>query len=123
MGMYQSIGTASANAVDRVMAALVSGLELEFGRGAGEALAHRFLEAEEADFRWDARIEERWIGAYESPDGEEYELDRIAICGRLDGKCFCATMIVDGEGQAHGMVGCRQFRSLVRARDAMLDAH
>ena len=47
MGMYQSIGTAS----DRVMATLMAGLELEFGRGAGEALAHRFLEAEETDFR------------------------------------------------------------------------
>ncbi|MCG7349435.1 hypothetical protein [Sphingomonas sp. ACRSK] len=119
MDMSQSIGTAS----DRVMAALVSGLELEFGRGAGEALAHRFLEAEEADFRWDARGEERWIGAYESIDNEEFELDRIAICGRLDGKWFCATMLVDGDGNTHGMMGCRQFRSLVRARDAMLDAH
>lgn len=118
MGMYQSIGTAS----NRVMAALVSGLEVEFGRGAGEALAHRFLDAEEADFRWDARVEERWIGAYESPD-EDFELDRIAICGRLDGKWFCATMLVDGEGQAHGMMGCRTYRSLVRARDAMLSAH
>jgi hypothetical protein len=123
MDMSQSIGTASANVVDRVMAALVSGLELEFGRGVGEALAHRFLEAEEADFRWDARIEERWIGAYESSDDEEFELDRIAICGRLDGKWFCATMLVDGDGNAHGMMGCRQFRSLVRARDAMLHAH
>ena len=119
MSMYQSIGTASTY----VMEALVAGLELEFGRGAGEALAHRFLVAEEADFRWDARIEERWIGAYESPDGEEHELDRIAICGRLDGKWFCATMLVDGEGQAHGMMGCRQVRSLARARDAMLHAH
>lgn len=123
MGIYQSIGTAAANGDDRVMAALVSGLELEFGRGAGEALAHRFLEAEEADFRWDARIEQRWIGAYERSDGEEYELDRIAICGRLDGKWFCATMIVDGDGQAHGMVGFRQFTSRVGARDAMLHAH
>lgn len=119
MSMYRSIGTAS----DRVMAALISGLELEFGRGAGEALAHRFLEAEEADFRWDARVEERWIGAYESPGDEEVELDRIAICGRLDGKWFCATMLVDGNGNAHGMMACRQFRSLVRARDAMLHAH
>ncbi|MBV2147509.1 hypothetical protein KRZ98_04310 [Sphingobium sp. AS12] len=119
MSMYQSIGTAS----DRVMAALISGLELEFGRGAGEALAHRFLEAEEADFRWDARVEERWIGTYESADDEDFELDRIAICGRLDGKWFCATMLVNGDGQAHGMMGCRQFRSLVRARDAMLHAH
>jgi hypothetical protein len=119
MDMSQSIGTAS----DRVMAALVSGLELEFGRGVGEELAHRFLEAEEADFRWDARVEERWIGSYESADNEEFELDRIAICGRLDGKWFCATMLVDGDGQAHGMMGCRTFRSLVRARDAMLHAH
>lgn len=120
MSMYQSIGTAS----DHVMAALVSGLELEFGRGAGEALAHRFLEAEEADFRWDARVEERWIGAYESADDDEdFELDRIAICGQLDGKWFCATMLVDGDGQAHGMMGCRTLRSLARARDAMLHAH
>ncbi|WP_449470564.1 hypothetical protein [Sphingobium chungangianum] len=121
MSMDQSIGTAS----DRVMAALVSGLELEFGRGAGEELAHRFLAAEEADFRWDARVEERWIAAYESPDDEEFELDRIAIYGRLDGNWFCATMLVDGDGdgEAHGILGCRLFRSLARARDAMLHAH
>lgn len=123
MSIYQSIGTASANVVDRVMAALVSGLELEFGRGAGAALAHRFLDAEEADFRWDARVEERWIGTYEGIEDEGLALDRIAICGRLDGNWFCAVMLVDGDGQAHGMMGCRQFRSLVRARDAMLHAH
>lgn len=123
MSIYQSIGTASANVVDRVMAALVSGLELEFGRGAGTALAHRFLDAEEADFRWDARVEERWIGTYEGIEDEGLALDRIAICGRLDGNWFCAVMLVDGDGQAHGMMGCRQFRSLVRARDAMLHAH
>jgi len=119
MSMYQTIGTAS----DRVMEALVAGLELEFGRGGGKALAHRFLEAEDADFRWDARLEERWLGAYESFDDEDVELDRIACLGRLDGKWFCATMLVDGDGQAHGMMGCRTFRSLVRARDAMLHAH
>ncbi|WP_272800070.1 hypothetical protein [Sphingobium sp. AntQ-1] len=123
MSIYQSIGTASAKVVDRVMVALVSGLELEFGRGAGAALAHRFLDAEEADFRWDARVEERWIGTYEGMDDDGLELDRIAICGRLDGSWFCAIMLVDGDGQAHGMMGCRQFRSLVTARDAMLHAH
>ncbi|MEG8221341.1 hypothetical protein OSJ57_11995 [Sphingomonas sp. HH69] len=123
MSIYHSIGTASANVVDRVMAALVSGLELEFGRGAGAALAHRFLDAEEADFRWDARVEERWIGTYEGIEDDRLALDRIAICGRLDGNWFCAVMLVDGDGQAHGMMGCRQFRSLVRARDAMLHAH
>ena len=87
------------------------------------SIGHRFLEAEEADFRWDARVDERWIGAYESIDDAEFEVDRIAICGQLDGQWFCATMLVDGDGQARGMMGCRQFRSLVRAREAMLHAH
>ncbi|MGY4398824.1 hypothetical protein ACVWZA_004034 [Sphingomonas sp. UYAg733] len=114
MNMMQSIGTAS----DRVMAALLSGLEIEFGRGAGEALAQRFLEAEEVDFHWDARVQERWIGAYASVDEEDLELDRVAIVGRLDGKWFVAVMIVDGDGNAHGMMGKRRFRGRVQAQQA-----
>ena len=114
MSMMQSIGVAS----DRVMAALISGLEIEFGRGAGEALAHRFLDAEEVDFLWDARLQERWIGAYASVDEEEIELDRVAIIGRLDGKWFVAVMIVDGDGNAHGMMGKRTFGSEREAREA-----
>ena len=123
MSMYQSIGTAAATATDRVMEALVAGLEMKFGRGAVEALARRFLEAEEADSRWDARVDERWIGAYKSLDDEDLELDRVAICGRLDGRWFCATMLVDGDGEAHGKMGYREFRSQATARDAMLHAH
>ena len=117
MTMIQSIGTAS----DRVMAALISGLEIEFGRGAGEALAHRFLEAEEADFHWDARVEERWIGAYESTDDDEFELDRVAIFGRIDGKWFVAVMIVDGDGNAQGMMGKRVFGRQGDARKAFAE--
>jgi hypothetical protein len=113
MTMVQSIAAAS----DRVMAALISGLEIEFGRGAGEALAHRFLEAEESDFYWDARVQERWIGAYESVDDDAFELDRIAIFGRLDGRWFVAVMIVDGDGNAQGMMGKRTFG---RERDARM---
>lgn len=112
MSMIQSIGGAS----DRVMAALISGLELEFGRGAGEALAHRFLEAEEVDFHWDARISERWIGSYECLEDDDLELDRIRIFGRLDGEWFVAVMIVDGDGKAHGMMGKRIFK---REREAV----
>jgi hypothetical protein len=118
MTMIQSIGTAS----DRVMAALISGLEIEFGRGAGEALAHRFLEAEESDFHWDARVEERWIGAYDSVDDDEYELDRVAIFGRIDGRWFVAVMIVDGEGNAQGMMGKRIFGCETDARKAFAAA-
>ena len=118
MANYQPISVAA----DRVMAALVAGLQIEFGLGAGEALAYRFLEAEETDFHWDARIEERWIGAYESLDDDEFELDRVRILGRLDGRWFVAVMIIDGEGRPHGMMGRRDFRRASDARKAFTDA-
>ena len=115
---------------DRVMAALVAGLEREFGRGAGAALAERFLDAEETDFLWDARLSERWLGSYpghentggiDAGDGESDEdpmLDRVAICGRIDGRHFVATVIVDGDGNAHGTLGRRNFESEKAARSA-----
>jgi len=118
MGMFQPISMAP----DRVMAALVSGLEIEFGHGVGEALAHRFLEAEETDFLWDARDQERWIGAYESTDEDEIDLDRVRIFGRLDGRWFVAVMIVDGDGNAHGVMGKREFGRRKQALAAFADA-
>jgi hypothetical protein len=114
MTMFQPIGQAT----DRVMAALISGLELEFGSLAAEGLAQRFLAAEDSDFHWDARDQERWLGAYECADGQELELDRVAIYGFLDGEWFAACVIIDGDEQAHGMVSRRTFRSQRQARRA-----
>jgi len=118
MTMVQPVGMTS----DRVMAALIAGLEIEFGRDAGEGLARHFLEAEEVDYRWDARRTERWLGRYEGGDDDDLMLDRVAICGQLDGKWFAATMIVDGDGRAHGMLGCRSFPGQSVARMAMATA-
>ena len=118
MTMFQPILVAS----DRVMAALVSGLEIEFGHGVGKALAQRFLEAEESDFLWDARLQERWIGTYECPDDEEIELDRVRIFGRLDGRWFVAVTIVDGDGNPHGLMGKREFGRRHQALAAFADA-
>ena len=119
MTTMESIGTAS----DRVLATLVAGLEQEFGRGAGEALAHRFLEAEDADFAWEARTEERWLGTYCGLDEDEIALDRVAICGRLAGRWYMSVMLVDGDGVAHGMLGKRLCRTRKAAREAMALAH
>ena len=119
MTMFQPVGIVS----DRVMATLVAGLEIEFGHGAGEALAQRFLEAEESDFLWDARLSERWLGTYESADEEDFELDRVAIMGRLDGRWFVAVSIVDGDGNAHGLMGRRNFRSERAAHEAFAVTH
>jgi hypothetical protein len=111
-----------SESTDRVMARLIAGLQIEFGCRAAEGLAHHFLEAEEVDFHWDARISERWLGAYQAQDDDELELDRVSIMGRLDGRWFIATCIVDGDGNAHGMLGCRDFRSESVARKAYSDA-
>lgn len=115
MTMVQAIGAAS----DRVVATLVAGLESEFGRGAGAALAQRFLEAEECDFVWEARISERWLGAYSSDDDEDFELDRVGVAGRLDGRWFVAVSIVDGDGNAHGLMGRRSVESESQARETL----
>ncbi len=103
---------------NRVLERLVAGLELEFGRGAGEALAARFLDAEESDFVWEARMCERWLGAWETEGDEALELDRVAVLGWLDGTWFAGVSIVDGEGRAHGLVARRACPSEREAREA-----
>ncbi len=119
MTMVQSVGTAG----DRVMAVLVAGLEIEFGRGAGEALAEHFLKAEESDFLWAARMAERWLGAYESIDAEGLDLDRIAIIGRC-GRCwFVGVSIVDGDGNPQGLISRRRFNSEREARETFAATH
>jgi len=114
MGVLEPVSVAS----DRVMATLVAGLELEFGRGAAEGLAKRFLEAEECDFSWEARVEERWLGACGMAEEGDIELDRIAILGLLEGRWFVATCIVDGDEMPHGMIGRRLFTTREDAADA-----
>lgn len=119
MAQVQQVSVAS----DRVMAALIAGLECEFGRGAGEALASRFLAAEESDFCWEARVSERWLGfCGRHHDEVDLELDRVQIIGFLDGQWFVATVIVDGDGNPHGMTARREFTRESDARAVFADA-
>jgi hypothetical protein len=118
MGTAQSIGEAT----DGVLAALVAGLEIEFGRGAVAALAHHIMAAEEADFLWEMRCDERWLGGYESLDEEQIELDRVAIIGRCDGRWFVATMVVNGNGRVQDVLGRRDYRDQSEARNAFMEA-
>lgn len=69
---------AIAAATDGVFNRLVAGLETEFGTRAAEGLARHFVEAEAADFYWDARSRERWLGSYECLDDDtDAVLDRV----------------------------------------------
>lgn len=58
MGMVEGAGAAS----DREMNASSACLEWPSGHDADEALAHRFLAAGEAAFRWNTGGKERWAG-------------------------------------------------------------
>lgn len=118
MTMIHPISVAS----DRTMAALVFTLDIEFGPGAGAALAHRYFDAEQSDFHWQARVRERWIGAFESPDDDGRELDRVRILGTLNDVWFVAVMSVDGDGNAHDMTGKNAFGRADDARKAFADA-
>jgi hypothetical protein len=68
--------------------ALVEALRAEFG----SLWADRILEAEAADFMWDARVSERYLGQQIGWDQDEEEapeeLSRVAITAVVDGDCF-----------------------------------
>ena len=101
-----AIGKASDQVFDR----LVSGLQATFGRNAAEGLARHFIEAEGADFYWEARDRERWLGAYESLEEEaEDALDRVAVLGFLDGRYYVAVLLLEPAGGIDALLGLRQF--------------
>ena len=107
---------------DRITQALVAELETEFGQDAGAALAKHFLAAEESDFLWEARQQERWLGAYASIENDDLELDRVVIIGRIAGRWFVAQILIDGDGHAHAMLGRCDFRHAGAARKAFANA-
>ncbi len=108
---------------ERTFERLVAGLQIEFGMAAAEGLARQFIEAEDADFYWDARIAERWLGTYVSLEDEEEMLDRIAVTGELDGQHFVAVMIAADRKYVQAMLGLRRFESAEEAREAFEIAH
>ncbi|GAC1582400.1 MAG: hypothetical protein NVS3B5_16800 [Sphingomicrobium sp.] len=111
---YQTIGMAS----DRVLHSLATGSGIEDRRTLGDVINRHILAAEEADFYWDGRLKERWLGANCSADGDEIELDRVAIVGRIDGRWFATISIIDGDGMPHGMTSRRTFHTRREAEKA-----
>lgn len=89
---------------------LLAGIETQFGHVGSVEIAGRFLAAELADFHWESRVAERWLGAYESSEDEEIELDRVAILGKLQGVWFIAVCLVDGNGAVHTIDNLRLMR-------------
>lgn len=114
---------ASKDSADSVFQRLVAGLRTEFGDTAAEGLARVFVDAEAADFYWDARRDLRWLGSYESPDPDDDELlERVAVSGLLDGRFYVAVLVVDVDDGVHAMLGLRRFGSREEADQAFAQA-
>jgi hypothetical protein len=96
---YQTIGMVS----NRVLHNLATGSEIKARCTTGGAIDRYILAAEEADFHWDARLKERWLGAYSSVDDDDSDLDRVAIIGRFDGLWFAAISIINSDGMPRAM--------------------
>jgi len=103
--------------------ALIAGLQAEYGRTESVTIAAHFLMSEWADFHWDSRVAERHIGAYESLDDEDSELDRVAIMGRLRDTWFVATCLVDGSGGVHELHDLKLMPGEKEAETAFSEMH
>jgi hypothetical protein len=118
------LGCTTSGAADRVFDRLVAGLEIEFGSAAAEGLARIFIEAEGAEFYWEAREKQRWLGGYESLEEEGGEwLDRVAVTGFLGGQFYLAVLVVDGFGAVQALLGVRRFADRIAAEGALAKAH
>ena len=107
-------------------ARLVEGLSMEFGCADIGALARRILDSERADFHWDARVQEHYLGQHFALDfGDEDSSDdvaRIAILSFLDGRWHAGVCLVDGDGCAIDLLWLRSFERREDAYDAFARA-
>ena len=92
----------------------------------GATLAARIIEAEAADFLWDARLKERYLGQHFDVgfdgEGDEMELSRIAVLSLLGGVWHVASCLIDGDGQPVDLLWKQGFDGLEEAEAAFVRA-
>jgi hypothetical protein len=102
--------------------ALVDTLRAELGG----VLASRIIEAEVADFLWESRVRERYLGqhfdALDDDKPTSDEVSRIAFLSFLDGRWHAGMCLVDGEGGAVELLWKRSFDRYDQAEIAFLEA-
>src|SRR5688572_11169015 len=76
----------------------------------GAIVASRILEAEAADFHWQARVKDRYLGQYlDDVFGDGEKLSRIAILSDLDHHWHAGVCLVDGDGAVETLLWLRTF--------------
>jgi hypothetical protein len=105
---------------------LVRELQAEFRYDDVDALADRIVESEAADFYWEARVRERYLGQHFDYDGDEDgledELARVAILSFFRRCWHVGACLVDGEGRAVGLLWRRSFGYLAEAESVFASA-
>jgi len=111
---------------------LVQSLQMEFGTSEVSALAARILEAEKAEFHWDARVQERYLGQHLPLDlGDANagdDLARIAILSFLADRWHAGICLSTATAARRICCGCaalmrvrkRRMRSRARAERSFL---
>jgi hypothetical protein len=117
------IETGTLAAAQAIVPMLIASLEREFGGASVDHLMAQFLDAEAADFHWEARLFEQHLGTYQSLDEEDAELDRIAILSHLAGCWHVGIAVVDGDGRIWDLHGLQSFSALGDAERAFATQH
>ena len=105
---------------------LVRELRAEFRHHDVGALADRIVESEAADFYWEARVRERYLGQHFGLDDDAYEdgaeLVRVAMLSAFAGRWHVGACLVDGDGRAAGLLWRRSFEGRAEAEAAFARA-
>ncbi len=101
---------------------LVDALRAELGG----IVAERVIEAEAADFLWESRLRERYLGQHFDAVGDDYgsseDVSRIAFLSFLDGCWHAGICVVDGEGAAIELLWKRTFQGREEAEIEFFEA-
>jgi len=85
----------------------------------GSIIAERILEAEAADFLWEGRVRERYLGQHfdvmRDEEDASQDISRIAFLSHFDGTWYAGIGLVNGEGVAVDLLWKRAFESVVEA--------
>ena len=92
----------------------------------GAVVAGRILEAEAADFLWEARVRERYLGQHfdaicDEEDASQ-DISRIAFLSLFDGDWYAGIGLVNGEGAAVDLLWKQKFERLFEAESAFVRA-
>jgi len=88
----------------------------------GAVVAERILEAEAADFLWEARLRERYLGQHfdvicDEEDSSD-DISRVAFLSLFDSAWYAGIGLVNGDGAPVDLLWKAAFESLVEAESA-----